>query len=78
MDHEQFSAPIREAEYADLDPDLGAGPDTASADGTGNQAVDSVLLEVAGLAGRPVSEHVAVFDRAHEQLRRALDARPEA
>lgn len=45
---------------------------------TGSDAVDGVLTEVAGLAGRPVDEHVAVFERAHEQLRRALDAAPAA
>ena len=38
-------------------------------------AVDEVLASVRGLEDRPVSEHVAVFERAHEQLRRALDAR---
>lgn len=45
---------------------------------TGVPQVDAVLQEVADLADRPVSDHVAVFERAHEQLRRALDARPDA
>ncbi|HSF36558.1 MAG TPA: hypothetical protein VLA70_10610 [Nocardioides sp.] len=45
---------------------------------TGVDAVDRVLAEVAALAEAPVAEHVAVFERAHEQLRRALDARPDA
>jgi hypothetical protein len=45
---------------------------------TGVDAVDRVLAEVAALADRPVGEHVQVFERAHEQLRRALDARPDA
>ena len=31
-----------------------------------------------GLDERPVDEHVGVFERAHEQLRRALDAQPDA
>lgn len=44
---------------------------------TGNTRVDAVLDEVADLADRPVSEHVEVFERAHEQLRRALDAPAE-
>lgn len=44
---------------------------------TGVASVDQVLTDVAAVADRPVSEHVAVFERAHEQLRRALDARPE-
>ncbi len=43
---------------------------------TGTDQVDRVLTEVADLDERPVSEHVAVFERAHEQLRRALDAAP--
>ena len=38
-------------------------------------AVDEVLQRVSQVAERPVSEHVEVFERAHEQLRRALDAR---
>lgn len=37
-------------------------------------AVDEALEALDGLAERPVEEHVAVFERAHEQLRRALDA----
>ncbi|MFC6285378.1 hypothetical protein ACFP3Q_04375 [Nocardioides sp. GCM10027113] len=45
---------------------------------TGVPEVDAVLDEVDGLDGTPVDEHVAVFERAHEQLRRALDARPDA
>jgi hypothetical protein len=45
---------------------------------TGVPEVDSVLAEVEGLRGRPVAEHVAVFERAHETLRRALDVAPPA
>ena len=45
---------------------------------TGVDRVDAVVVAVEGLADRPVEEHVAVFERAHEQLRRALDARPDA
>lgn len=45
---------------------------------TGVAAVDEVLQRVSQLAERPVPEHVEVFERAHEQLRRALDARPDA
>lgn len=44
---------------------------------TGIAAVDQVLADVAAVADRPVSDHVGVFERAHEQLRRALDAMPE-
>ena len=41
---------------------------------TGLAAVDAVLDAVAALDGRPVEEHVAVYEQAQEQLRRALDA----
>jgi len=44
---------------------------------TGVASVDVVLADVAAVADAPVSEHVAVFERAHDQLRRALDAAPE-
>ena len=53
-------------------------PDRAVGDGsTGVAAVDRVLADVAAVSGTPVAGHVAVFERAHEQLRRALDAQPE-
>lgn len=53
--------------------EAGPMPDVES---TGVDAVDRVLAEVAAVADAPVSDHVAVFERAHEQLRRALDAQP--
>lgn len=40
---------------------------------TGVPEVDAVLERVEGVAREPVDEHVAVFDRAHDDLRRALD-----
>lgn len=46
----------------------------AEAARTGNAAVDGVIASLAGLAELPVAEHVGVFERAHEQLRGALDA----
>lgn len=39
---------------------------------TGHPAVDEVLASLADLDERPVSEHVAVFERAHDRLRAAL------
>lgn len=39
---------------------------------TGHPAVDEVLRSLEGLDGRPVDEHVAAFEEAHEVLRRAL------
>lgn len=44
---------------------------------TGLASVDSVVASVATLEDRPVEEHVAVFEEAHEQLRRALDDAPD-
>ena len=44
---------------------------------TGLASVDSVVESVTTLEDRPVDEHVAVFEAAHEQLRRALDDAPE-
>jgi hypothetical protein len=57
----------REAVEPSATPD---GPDGA----TGLPEVDAVLASLDGLADRPVAEHVAVFEQAHERLRRALDA----
>jgi argininosuccinate synthase len=44
---------------------------------TGVGRVDAVIDRVAGLADRPVDEHVSVFESAHEELRRTLDAPPD-
>ena len=41
------------------------------------EEVDAVLVSVEDLDERPVDEHVAVFEDAHERLRRALDGRVE-
>ncbi len=44
---------------------------------TGHPAVDDVLASLDGLDGRPVTEHVAVLETAHDRLRAALaDDRP--
>lgn len=39
---------------------------------TGHEAVDAVLRSLDDLADRPVEEHVAIFESAHETLRAAL------
>ncbi|MDH2415565.1 hypothetical protein [Nocardioides sp. CER19] len=44
---------------------------------TGVPAVDAVLDAVEQAAELPADEQVAVFERAHEQLRRALDGRAD-
>ena len=40
--------------------------------GTGHETVDAVVASMAGLDDRPVEEHLAVFEHAHEALRRTL------
>lgn len=39
---------------------------------TGHPAVDEVLRSLESLGDSPVDEHVAVFEQAHDQLRRTL------
>lgn len=41
---------------------------------TGEDRVDEVIRAVEELEERPLDEHAGVFERAHEELRRALDA----
>jgi hypothetical protein len=45
---------------------------TEPAESTGNPDVDGVVASLAQMDGMPVSEHVAVFEAAHEKLRGAL------
>jgi hypothetical protein len=40
---------------------------------TGNDVVDAVIDEVAGLDERPLEDHAHVFETAQERLRHALD-----
>jgi hypothetical protein len=44
----------------------------AESTGTGHPEVDAVVASLGELDGRPVSEHVQVFETAHERLRGAL------
>ncbi len=48
-------------------------PPAGPTDVTGHPVVDSVLASFGGLEEKPVEEHVAVFDNAHDELRRALN-----
>ena len=41
-------------------------------EGTGDEAVDAVVTSMDGLDDLPVADHVAVFEQAHETLRRTL------
>ena len=53
---------------------LDESPDESTDGSTGIPEVDSVLTSLDGLADQPVADHVAVFEQAHDRLRRALDA----
>jgi hypothetical protein len=44
---------------------------------TGVERVDAVIDRVVGVLDRPIDEHVAVFESAHDELRRTLDAPPD-
>lgn len=50
------------------------GPGATEPVRTGVQRVDSVIEAVELLEERPIKEHIGVFETAHDQLRRALDA----
>jgi hypothetical protein len=39
---------------------------------TGHPEVDEVIASLEGLENRPLPEHVAVFESAHDRLRAAL------
>ena len=50
----------------------------AEVEGTGNADVDAVVGSLTALDDLPVADHVAVFEQAHESLRRTLSgAGPE-
>jgi hypothetical protein len=45
----------------------------AGTESSGHPAVDAVLASLEGLEERPVAEHVAIFEDAHDALRGALN-----
>ncbi|ROR91183.1 hypothetical protein [Nocardioides aurantiacus] len=57
MDEQSIPAPV--------------APDVHPAEAGGDR-VQAVLRSVEGLDDRPLEEHVAVFEAAHDSLRRAL------
>jgi hypothetical protein len=59
-------------EVAQVEQAVGTGRAPMQAELTGHDAVDEVLGSLERLDGRPVAEHVAVFEAAHEGLRVAL------
>lgn len=71
---EQVPAPEHEDPS---EPDL-SGDDTGPVEGpgTGIPAVDGVVADLDTLDERPLDEHLAAFERAHDTLRSALDAEP--
>ncbi len=69
MDHESGSGadPADGPGVPDDDREPRAGaPETEPA--TGDPRVDAALRPLAGLAGRPVTEHPQVFERLHGEL----------
>jgi hypothetical protein len=51
--------------------------ETTEPETTGDATVDAVVASLRGLDDLPVSEHVAVFERAHESLRQVLSGAGE-
>jgi hypothetical protein len=64
-------------ETPDVDP-AETGQEFGEPERTGVEEVDDVLTSLQGLDESPVEEHPAVFERAHERLRQALDGPPGA
>ena len=56
----------------DADP-AATGQEFDEPERTGVEEVDGVLADLQGLQDRPVEEHPAAFEQAHERLRQALD-----
>ena len=70
-----------EPEQPDTPPDVDpaeTGQEFDQPERTGVEEVDDVLASLLGLDGRPVEDHPAVFERAHDRLRQALDGPPGA
>jgi hypothetical protein len=65
------SSHVEQAEFVQAE-FVQAGPET-----TGDETVDAVVASLRGLDDLPVSEHVAVFERAHESLRQVLNSAGE-
>jgi hypothetical protein len=62
----QPEQPADEAEQPAVEPPVAEEP------AAGHPAVDEVLRSMERLDARPVDEHVAIFEQAHESLRRTL------
>ena len=75
MTEEPVEEAVTDEESGDVVHDLEATVEETATEHvrTGLDGVDSVVDDVARLTGRPVEEHVEVFESAHERLRRTLD-----
>jgi hypothetical protein len=73
MTEEPVDEPGTEDSSGEVISDLEASVGETEHVHTGVDRVDSVVDDVTRLAGQPVEEHVAVFESAHERLRRTLD-----
>lgn len=60
-----------------MNDDVDHGPEPTEPVRTGVSRVDAVIEAVEHLEERPIEEHVGVFETAHEELRRALEAQPD-
>ena len=58
--------------HEELATDAESSTSGARVEGTGNADVDAVVGSLTALDDLPVAEHVAVFEQAHESLRRTL------
>jgi hypothetical protein len=67
----QPEQPADEAEQPAVEPPVAEEP-VAEEPAAGHPAVDEVLRSMERLDARPVDEHVAIFEQAHESLRRTL------
>jgi hypothetical protein len=70
-----FASPAEDAEEPPASPE--ESPGSPARVSTGVSSVDRVVEELDDLDDRPLEEHVAAFERAHESLRSALDASPD-
>jgi hypothetical protein len=64
--------------HAPIDgPAVSDQPGSAEPETTGDDAVDALVASLRALHDLPVSEHLAVFERAHESLRQVLSGAGE-
>lgn len=80
MSEQSYSEPVPSGLDAADDPSeapaVPARPHVEASEPTGVPRVDTVLETLERLDELPLEEHVSVFETAHAELRRALDASP--